>query len=268
MQEFSRGYLFRSKDCNNNQDCADSTERNSRRRADPVERARQLKVNDLPLTVERRNTYFSKTNLFHEHQPAYSAKYLRQPPASKFRKFCKAIRMKCAFAACSLLLIISSIACGQSTNQTLIVGDTIPAFTLPDQDGRLFNSSDHLGKSDLVIFFYPKDESMVCTKEACSFRDRYADLIKAGAVVIGINGGSVTSHKAFQTHDNLPYPLLSDSANRVLTAFGIPRQFFMTGRKTFVVDKTGKIVFTYSSAIKGTRHAEEALAYLQKHPDR
>ena len=79
---------------------------------------------------------------------------------------------------------------------------------------------------------------------------------------------SVVSHKSFQTHDNLPYPLLSDSANLVLTAFGIPRQFFMTGRMTFVVDKTGKIVFTYSSAINGTRHAEEALAYLQNHPNR
>jgi peroxiredoxin Q/BCP len=176
--------------------------------------------------------------------------------------------MKCTLAACWLLLILSSVACGQSTRHTLTVGDTIRDFTLPDQDGRLFNSSDHLGKSDLVIFFYPKDESLVCTKEACRFRDRYSDLIKAGALVIGINGGSVVSHKSFQTHDNLPYPLLSDSANLVLTAFGIPRQFFMTGRKTFVVDKSGKIVFTYTSAINGTRHAEEALAYLQNHPNR
>jgi peroxiredoxin Q/BCP len=176
--------------------------------------------------------------------------------------------MKCTLAACWLLLILSFAACGQSTRHTLTVGDTIRDFTLPDQDGRLFNSSDHLGKSDLVIFFYPKDESMVCTREACRFRDRYSDLIKAGALVIGINGGSVVSHKSFQTHDNLPYPLLSDSANIVLNAFGIPRQFFMTGRKTFVVDKTGKIVFTYTSAINGTRHAEEALAYLQNHPNR
>jgi peroxiredoxin Q/BCP len=175
--------------------------------------------------------------------------------------------MKFTLAACWPLLVLSSAACGQSTHHTLTVGDTIPAFSLPDQDGKLVNSSDHLGKSDLVIFFYPKDESMVCTKEACRFRDRYSDLIKAGAIVIGINGGSVISHKSFQTHDNLPYPLLSDSANKVLNAFGIPHQFFMTGRKTFVVDKTGKIVFTYSSAINGTRHAEEALAFLQNHSD-
>jgi peroxiredoxin Q/BCP len=177
--------------------------------------------------------------------------------------------MKCTLAACWLLLVLPSAACGQSPRlHTLTVGDTIPDFTLPDQDGKIFNSADHLGKSDLVIFFYPKDESMVCTKEACRFRDRYADLQKAGAIVIGINSGSVGSHKSFQQHDQLPYPLLSDSANRVLNAFGIPRQFFMTGRKTFVVDKTGKIVFTYTSALNGTRHAEEALAYLQNHPNR
>lgn len=94
--------------------------------------------------------------------------------------------MKCTLAACWLLLVLSSAACGQSPrHHTLTVGDTIPDFTLSDQDGNLFHSSDHLGKSNLVIFFYPKDESMVCTKEACSFRDRYSDLIKAGAIVIG-----------------------------------------------------------------------------------
>jgi thioredoxin-dependent peroxiredoxin len=168
----------------------------------------------------------------------------------------------------SILTLLSSTACCQNPKyRELTIGDTIPAFQLYDQDGKLFSSSDHLGKTDLVIFFYPKDLSMVCTKEACRFRDRYSDLIKAGAIVIGINGASTASHKQFQQHDQLPYPLLSDSANLVLNAFGITRRFFMTGRKTFIVDKSGKIVFTYSSAINGTRHAEEALAYLQNHPN-
>jgi peroxiredoxin Q/BCP len=166
-----------------------------------------------------------------------------------------------------ILLLLSATASCQDTHKALTVGDTIPAFRLTDQDGKLFNSADHLGKSYLVIFFYPKDESMVCTKEACSFRDHYADLIKAGAVIIGINGGSVSSHKQFQQHDQLPYPLLSDSANIVLNAFGIPKQFFMTGRKTFVVDKTDKIVFTYNSPLNGSKHAEEALAFLKRNPN-
>ena len=168
------------------------------------------------------------------------------------------------FFGCILFLLSSTASCQDTKHKTLTIGDTIPAFHLPDQDGKVFNSADHLGKSYLVIFFYPKDESMVCTKEACSFRDRYADLVKAGAVVIGINNGSIDSHKQFQQHDKLPYPLLSDSANNILTAFGIPKQFFMTGRKTFVIDKTGKIVFTYNSPLNGARHAEEALAFLKK----
>jgi peroxiredoxin Q/BCP len=175
--------------------------------------------------------------------------------------------MKNLFSFIAPLLILTSTAsCQNLKHKELTIGDTIPAFSLPDQDNKVFNSADHLGKSDLVIFFYPKDESMVCTKEACSFRDHYADLIKAGATVIGINGGSVNSHKQFQQHDQLTYPLLSDSANTVLNAFGIPKQFFMTGRKTFVVDKSGKIVFTYNSALKGSKHAEEVLAFLKKNP--
>jgi thioredoxin-dependent peroxiredoxin len=190
-------------------------------------------------------TYIQKTNKSH---------LLINPPLMKILLF--------------LTTILSLTSCqGQNIkNKELQVGDTIPTFTLTDQDGKIFNSTDHIGKSNLVIFFYPKDESMVCTKEACSFRDRYADLVKAGAILIGINGGSVESHKKFQTNDRLPYPLLSDSGNKVLNAFGVPKQFFMTGRKTFVVDKTGKIVFTYNSSLKGSRHAEEALAYLRNHP--
>lgn len=165
-----------------------------------------------------------------------------------------------------LLLVSTIVSCQVVKNKELSVGDTIPAFSLTDQDGKIFTSTDHIGKNSLVIFFYPKDESMVCTKEACSFRDRYADLTRAGAVVVGINGGSVSSHKQFQINDRLPYPLLSDSGNKVLKAFGIPNQFFISGRKTFVVDKTGKIVFTYNSSLKGAKHAEEALAYLKGHP--
>jgi thioredoxin-dependent peroxiredoxin len=172
--------------------------------------------------------------------------------------------MKNALSFAGILLLSVTASCQDTHHKALTIGDTIPAFRLTDQDGKPFNSTDHLGKSDLVIFFYPKDESMVCTKEACSFRDRYADLVKAGATIIGINGGSIKSHKQFQQHDKLPYPLLSDSANKVLNAFGVPKQFFITGRKTLVIDKANKIVFTYNSSLKGSRHAEEALAFLRK----
>ncbi len=149
-------------------------------------------------------------------------------------------------------------------NKELKVGDKIPNFKLQDQDGKLFTSSDYIGKNTMVIFFYPKDESLVCTKEACSFRDNYADFQKAGTIILGINGGSIESHKSFQQKDKLPYRLLSDTNNEVIKSFGVPNKMFMTGRKTFVIDRQGKIVFTCDSSLNGSKHAEETLAYLKK----
>ncbi|HXB44829.1 MAG TPA: peroxiredoxin, partial [Puia sp.] len=105
----------------------------------------------------------------------------------------------------SFLIFICLIVAAHDKH--LSVGDTIPAFSLTDQDGKLFDSRNYIGKEILVIFFYPKDESSVCTKEACTFRDSFAGFEKAGATVIGINYGSVQSHKLFQQHHQLPYIL-------------------------------------------------------------
>src|SRR5208282_2726675 len=91
-------------------------------------------------------------------------------------------------------ILLSSCLC---QNKPLDVGDHIPMFKLKDQDGRIFNMKDSLGVQTFVIFFYPKDESMVCTKEACAFRDSAGSFVKAGAMVIGINSGTVESHKKF-----------------------------------------------------------------------
>ncbi len=143
-------------------------------------------------------------------------------------------------------------------------GDTIPSFSLKDQDGHIFNSGDFVGKYILVIYFYPKDESAVCTKEACSFRDNFTGFTKAGAIVIGINQASVETHKKFQLHHQLPFILLSDPGNDVLKKFGVRNKFFVSGRETFVVDKTGKVVFRFDSFTKGREHQEEALKAIKK----
>jgi thioredoxin-dependent peroxiredoxin len=173
--------------------------------------------------------------------------------------------MKKSMPLILILLWFSGRTYSQETRKKeLRKGDTIPFFQLPDQDGHWFKSSDHIGKNTLVIFFYPKDESMVCTKEACGFRDHYAELSRLGAVVVGINSGSVESHKKFQAKDQLPYSLLSDSAGQVLRLFGVPKQLFMTGRMTYIADRTGKIVFSYNSAMNGTKHSQEVLAYLER----
>ena len=145
----------------------------------------------------------------------------------------------------------------------LETGDLVPRFSLYDQNGKLFNLSNEIGKHILVIYFYPKDESMVCTKEACAFRDSFNEFTKAGAIVVGINAGTVASHKAFQQHYNLPFTLLSDPDNKVYDMFGVKKKLFFSGRETFVVDMKGKIVYQHEAMMQGKEHADDALAYIK-----
>jgi peroxiredoxin Q/BCP len=168
-------------------------------------------------------------------------------------------------AALLLSFMINTAAKAQLEQKELVIGDKMPSFTLTSQDGKTFNSADYVGKSVLVIYFYPKDESMVCTKEACSFRDSFNDFTKAGAKVIGINGGTVASHKEFSDHYKLPFTLLSDPDNKVYHLFGVKNKMFMTGRETFIVDTHGKIVYAYAAMMQGQKHADDALAYIKAH---
>ena len=166
------------------------------------------------------------------------------------------------------ILIASSLFFGvfqacSSQGKHLGVGDAAPQFSLRDQNDSLFNIADWLGKEILVIYFYPKDESRVCTKEACSFRDSYSDFTKAGAMVIGINSGTVETHKNFALNHQLPFSLLSDPDNKVLKMFGVKKKFLISGRETFVIDKSGKIVFTYDSFTNGPAHEQEALNFIK-----
>jgi thioredoxin-dependent peroxiredoxin len=107
----------------------------------------------------------------------------------------------------------------------------------------VINISDFIGKKSLVLFFYPKDDTPGCTREACSFRDHYEAFLDAGAEVIGISGQSVESHKNFAQKHNLKYHLLSDEGNKVRKLFGVPTNLFglLPGRVTYVADKTGKV---------------------------
>ena len=144
------------------------------------------------------------------------------------------------------------------------VGDKVPSFQLKDQDGNNFDINSVLGKQPLVIYFYPKDETSVCTKEACSFRDSYTAFSQYGAKVIGISSDGVASHKSFATHHNLPFTLLSDTANTVRKLFGVPKTFVIPGRVTYIVDKNGVVVHTFNSLKDGEKHVTEALAALKK----
>jgi len=141
------------------------------------------------------------------------------------------------------------------------VGDMIPQFSLPDQDGNIFDISSLLGKKKLVIFFYPRDGSLNCTREACYFRDLYDAFDEADALIIGISGQSVRSHKDFALKNSLNYKLLSDPDNAVRDLFGVPDQIFglMPGRVTYVADSSGKVVFIFNSKFDVQRHVDEAL---------
>ncbi|MFI5158625.1 MAG: peroxiredoxin [Sphingobacteriales bacterium] len=151
----------------------------------------------------------------------------------------------------------------QKRDSELHVGENVPLFTLHDQDNKLFNVRDYIGKKVLVLYFYPKDESMVCTKEACAFRDEFNDFTKAGAIVIGINGGTVASHKEFQQHYKLPFILLSDQDNKVYNLFGIKSKMFIPGRVTYVVDLHGKVVYMHEAMMQGKEHADDALQFIK-----
>ena len=147
--------------------------------------------------------------------------------------------------------------------KTLKVGDKIPQFSLQDQHGDLFDVGQLIGQKKLVIYFYPKDESAVCTKEACAFRDSFADFTASGAVVVGINSATPESHLKFAQKNGLPFQLLSDPGNALLKQFGIKNVLFLTGRETFLIGLDGKIAFSYRAFLSGASHPEEVLGFLK-----
>jgi len=147
-------------------------------------------------------------------------------------------------------------------------GDLIPSFSLPDQDGNNFDVANLIGKKKMVIFFYPKDDSPGCTKEACYFRDLYEVFTEAGAVIIGISGQSAESHKKFALKHRLSYTLLSDRGNRVRKLFGVPTNFFglLPGRVTYIVDSEGRVAHTFNSQVQAEKHVDESLKILRELP--
>jgi thioredoxin-dependent peroxiredoxin len=165
------------------------------------------------------------------------------------------------------LALIAFFFLNQMPEHTILqVGAKIPEFSLPDQTGKVFDIKNVTGQKNLVIYFYPKDDSPGCTKEACSFRDQYEEFVKADAMVIGISSQSVDSHVKFIEKYKLPYTLLSDKENKVHKLFGVRSSSdgLIPGRVTFVVDKTGTIIYTFNSQSEPVRHVDEALKILKE----
>ena len=130
----------------------------------------------------------------------------------------------------------------------LSIGTPAPDFTLPDQNGTLHTLSDYRGKK-VVLYFYPKDNTAGCTKQACGFRDMYPQFREKGAVVLGVSKDSVASHKRFEEKFGLPFTLLSDENKAVLQAYDVWKEKMNYGkvtlgvvRTTYLIDESGIIV--------------------------
>ena len=151
-------------------------------------------------------------------------------------------------------------------SKRLKVGDVIPEFSLKDQHGNDFTIKKFIGKQRIVIYFYPKDETTVCTAQACSFRDSYQDFKDMGCEVIGISSDDEKSHKNFASKYQLPFILLSDTKKEVRKLFGVPRDAFglISGRYTYVVDEKGIIIHIFNAAFSADKHIEEAIQALNE----
>lgn len=145
-------------------------------------------------------------------------------------------------------------------------GDKCPEFTLPNQNGEDVNINDYIGESNLVIYFYPKDETAGCTAQACSFRDAYEDFKEIGAEVIGISSDSVNSHNAFAKNHNLPFVLLADKQKKVRKLFDVPTNLLgiIPGRVTYIIDKKGIVQGVFNSQMKFNQHVDEAKKVLAR----
>jgi len=145
------------------------------------------------------------------------------------------------------------------------VGNKVPHFVLPDQNGKLIELNDLLKEGPAVIYFYPKDHTPGCTREACAFRDQFQDFTDMGAQVIGISADSAESHRKFRDRHQLPFILLSDQDKKVQKLFGVPRDLFglIPGRITYIVDQDGTIRHIFNSQLQFSRHVEESLKILR-----
>ena len=149
----------------------------------------------------------------------------------------------------------------------LAIGTPAPDFTLPDQNGALHSLSDYRGQK-VVLYFYPKDNTAGCTKQACGFGELYPQFIEKGAVVLGVSKDSVASHKRFEQKYGLPFTLLSDESRAVIEAYGVWQEKKNYGkltmgvvRTTYLIDEGGVIIRSFG-AVKAADNPAQMLAEL------
>ncbi len=151
----------------------------------------------------------------------------------------------------------------------LDIGDKAPEFTLPDKDGNMVSLRDFIGKK-VVLYFYPKDNTSGCTKQACGFRDNFEEFEGLGAVIIGISKDSVKSHTNFASKHSLPFILLSDTELEAIRSYGVWQEKKLYGkvsmgvvRTTFIIDEEGNIE-KICNKVKAEKNPSEVLEYLKQ----
>ena len=147
-------------------------------------------------------------------------------------------------------------------------GDMAPDFTAKDQNGNSVSLSDYRGKN-VILYFYPQDNTPTCTNEACNFRDNYGSLLSKGFSVIGVSPDTEKSHKKFETKFNLPFPLIADPDRKIVEQYGLWAEKMMFGRKymgvlrtTFVIDPKGKILKVIDK-VESKNASQQVLDLLQ-----
>jgi len=145
------------------------------------------------------------------------------------------------------------------------ISDKCPDFQLPDATGKMIQISELIGKKKLVIYFYPKDDTPGCTKEACSFRDSYEDFKNFDCEVIGISSDDEQKHAAFASRHKLPFILLSDKDKVARKLFGVPENLFglIPGRVTYIIGLDGIVKGIYNSQTNPLGHIEKALELIK-----
>ena len=143
------------------------------------------------------------------------------------------------------------------------IGDSAPDFTLPSQKGEEVNLKGLLGTKEIVLYFYPKDNTPGCTTEARAFRDSYEVFKDMGAEVVGVSSDPTDSHLDFATKCDLPFILLSDAGGKVRKLYGVPSTLgLFPGRVTYIIDRKGVVRHMFSSQTNPAKHVDEAISAL------
>ena len=151
-----------------------------------------------------------------------------------------------------------------------VIGKPAPDFTLPSTSGESISLRQFKGKKTVILYFYPKDETSGCTREACDFRDHTAEFERHNSVVLGVSTDSLESHQHFREKQKLPFPLLSDVDAAVSKMYGVYKQRNLYGKKymgiertTFVIDRTGRIAQIYPK-VKVEGHIQNLLEFVSE----